>query len=78
MPKLNIKKVPTPNAISHRISNNILEANDIGFQFPKVLIRKWMKPTIGIPITKMPEMDISIVGNGDEVTTDQSTSGIAW
>ena len=78
MPKLIIKKVPTPNAISQRMSNIILVANDMAFQLPKVLIRKWMKPTIGIPMTRMPETDINMVGNGEEVTTDQSTNGMAW
>lgn len=77
MPKLNIKKVPTPNAISHRISNNILDANDIGFQFPKVLIKKWMKPIIGMLITKIPAMDINMVVNGADDTVIQSILGNA-
>ena len=77
IPKLNMKKVPTPNAISHIISNNILDANDIGFQFPKVLIKKWMKPIMGMLITKIPAMDINMVVNGADDTVIQSILGNA-
>lgn len=77
MPKLNIKKVPTPNAISQRMSNIILVANDMAFQLPNVLIRKWMKPTMGMPITKMPATDISMVVNGADDTVIQSIFGNA-
>ena len=35
-----------------------------------------IKPIIGIPITKIPANDNMVVGIGDEVTTDQSTSDI--
>ena len=77
IPKLIIKNVPTPKAISHRTSKVIRAAKGIAFHPPKVLIRKWMKPTMGIPITKMPETANKVVGTGEEVTTDQSTTGMA-
>ena len=77
MPKLNIKKVPTPNAISQRMSNIILVANDMAFQFPKVLNKKWMKPIMGMLITKIPAMDINMVVNGADDTVIQSILGNA-
>ena len=77
MPKLNIKKVPIPNAINQRISSIIRVAKDIGFQFPKVLIKKWMKPIMGMLMTKMPAMDINIVVNGADETVIQSIFGNA-
>ena len=77
IPKLIIKNVPTPKAISHKTSNVILAAKGISFHPPKVLIKKWMNPTIGIPITKIPETASKVVGIGEEVTTDQSTLGMA-
>ena len=72
IPKLSIKNVPTPKAISQRMSKVIRAAKGIAFHPPKVLIKKWMKPMIGIPITKMPETDKKVVATGNELTTDQS------
>ena len=76
MPKLKKKKIPTPNAISQRISRVTRVANDMDCHPPNVLIKKWMKLTIGIPMTRMPEMDNKVVGTGDADTTDQSTNGM--
>ena len=70
MPKLNMKKVPVPNATNHKIISTTRVANGIGFQPPNVLIRKWMNPTIGIPITIMPDMDINEVVKGERLTID--------
>ena len=75
-PKLSIKNDPTPIAISHKTSNVMRVPNDMDCQLPKVLIRKWMKATMGIPITNIPEMDNNKVGTEDDVITDQSTNGI--
>ena len=76
IPKLNIKKIPIPKAISHKISKVIRVLNGIGFHPPKVLIRKWIKPMMGMPMNKIPEMDNKVVGTGEAETTDQSTCGI--
>lgn len=73
MPKFIIKNVPAPKATSQRIVSITRVANGIDFHPPKVLIRKWMNPTIGMPMTKMPEMDINEVVNGDALTIVQST-----
>ena len=54
------------------MSKVIRAANGIAFHPSKVLIKKWMKPMIGIPITKIPETDKKVVATGNELTTDQS------
>ena len=68
IPKLNIKKIPIPKAISHKISKVIRVLNGIGFHPPKVLIRKWIKPMMGMPMTKIPEMDNKVAF--DRTVTD--------
>lgn len=71
-----MEKMQAPNANNHKIINTTRVVSDIGFQPPNVFMRKCMKPTIGIPITRIPEHDINDVVNGERCTIDQSMRGI--
>ena len=55
----------------------IFKVADISFHPPKVLIKEYIRPTKGMPITKIPESVISIVEYGELLIDDQSTEGMA-